>query len=56
MGKLDLLKKVDVKKVVSMAAAVGCGVVAVMNSLSDQKKAAEFEDMKKALAELQNKE
>ena len=56
MANLDFIKKIDAKKALSMVAAVGCGVVAVMNSLSDQKKAAEFEDMKKALAELQNKE
>lgn len=47
--------KFDVKKVLSIGAAVVTGVVAVVNSLSDQKKAREFEDMKKTLSELQNK-
>lgn len=48
------IEKSSVKKVVGIASAVAMGVVAVLNSLSDQKKAQEFEEMKKTLSELQN--
>ena len=41
-----------IKKVTSIVSAVIMGVVAVANSLSDQKKSREFEEMKKTLAEL----
>jgi hypothetical protein len=44
-----------VKKVLGIVMAVGTGVLAVINTLADQKKAQEFEDMKKTLSELQNK-
>lgn len=52
------MKKIDIgspvaKKVLGFASAAVMGVVAVVNALSDQKKAAEFEDMKKTLSELQ---
>ena len=52
------MKKIEVntqlvKKVAGIASAVVMGVVAVANSLSDQKKAAEFEEMKRTLSELQ---
>ena len=40
------------KKVMGIGAAVVMGVVTVANSLSDQKKAEEFEAMKKTLADL----
>lgn len=41
-----------VKKVMGIGSAIVMGVVTVANALSDQKKAAEFEEMKKTLAEL----
>lgn len=41
-----------VKKVAGVASAIVMGVVTVANALSDQKKAAEFEQMKKTLEEL----
>jgi hypothetical protein len=43
-----------VQKVLGVVIAVGTGVLAVINALGDQKKAREFEDMKKAISELQN--
>lgn len=43
-----------VKKGLGIASVVVTGVVAVVNALSDQKKEAEFEGMKKAIEELQN--
>lgn len=49
--------KVDkelVKKGLGIASIVMTGLVAVVSALSDQKKAAEFDDMKKAIEELQN--
>ena len=47
---------VDVaKKALGVAAALVMGCVTVVSTLADQKKAAEFEDMKKVLSELQNK-
>ena len=45
----------DAKKILGIASAVVMGTVTVINALSDQKKAQEFEDMKKTLSELQNK-
>lgn len=41
-----------VKKVVGIVSAVAVGAVAVVNALSEQKKAQEFEEMKKTLSEL----
>ena len=52
MKKFDLGNPL-VKKGFGIASAVVMGIVAVSNALSDQKKAAEFEDMKKTLSELQ---
>ena len=48
----NILMKVDAKKVISIGSAIAMGIVAVKNSLDDQKKAAEFDEMKKTLAEL----
>lgn len=53
MSKLNIDND-GVKKVLGIVMAVGTGVLAVINTLSDQKKAQEFEDMKKAISELQN--
>ena len=49
------LPEINVKKVVTVVTAVGCGVMAVVNSLSDQKREQEFRDMKKIVSELQSK-
>ena len=54
MKKINL-EAGTIKKVVSFASAAVMGIVAVTNALSDQKKAQEFEDMKKTLSELKNK-
>ena len=43
------------KKGMGIASALFMGVVAVASALSDQQKDREFEEMKKTLAELQNK-
>lgn len=40
------------KKVMGIGSAIVMGVVTIANHLSDQKKAEEFEAMKKTLAEL----
>lgn len=42
------------KKALSIASVALAGIVAVANALSDQQKEREFEDMKKAISELQN--
>ena len=43
------------KKGLGIAAVVFAGLMAVANALSDQKREQEFEEMKKALSDLQNK-
>ena len=47
--------KFDGKKILGIGSAVVMGIVTIVNALSDQKKAQEFEDMKKTLSDLQNK-
>lgn len=54
MSKINLNGPVA-KKVLGIAGAVVMGLVTVSNALAEQKKAQEFEDMKKTLSELQNK-
>lgn len=44
------------KKVLGFAPVVVAGVVAVINALSEQKQAQEFEALKEAVSELQNKQ
>lgn len=51
------LKKLDFdnpgfKKALGIGSAIVMGIVAVANTLSDQKKEQEFEEMKKVLSEL----
>lgn len=43
------------QKALGVASVVFAGVVAVSNALSEQKKEAEFEEMKKAISELKSK-
>lgn len=50
----NILESEGLKKSLGIASALVMGVVTVANALSDQKKAQEFEDMKKAISELQN--
>lgn len=45
-----------VKKVLGFVPVVVAGVVAVVNALSDQKQAQEFEALKQAVSELQDKQ
>ena len=44
-----------VKKAFGVASVLLAGVSAIAEAVSERKKAQEFEDMKKALSELQNK-
>lgn len=53
MSKFNLNGDV-VKKVIGIASVAVAGIMAVTNALSDQKKQQEFEDLKKAVADLQN--
>ncbi len=53
--KLDVFKNPAVKKGLGVASVIFAGVAAISNALSDQKKDKEFEDMKKAISELQKK-
>lgn len=52
--KFDI-KNINPKKVLKIGVAVVAGVAAVVGSIKDQNKEEEFEAMKKALSELQNK-
>ena len=49
-------KNIDLKKVAGIASAVMMGIVTISNALADQKREQEFEDMKKTLSDLQNKQ
>lgn len=54
-----MAKKLDdkvVKNILSFAPVVVAGVVAVINALTERKQAQEFEALKQAVSELQNKE
>lgn len=44
-----------IKKISGVAFAIGAGVFAVLNSLSEQKRDQEFEDLKKKVEELENR-
>lgn len=45
-----------VKKVLSIASIAVAGIVAVTGAIADQKKQQEFDELKKAVADLQNKQ
>ena len=51
MKKIDF-KNLNLTKGLGIATAVAMGISALVGSLNDQKKEREFEEMKKALAEL----
>ena len=51
--KLDVNNPI-LKKGLGVASVVFAAIVAASNAMSDQKKDQEFEEMKKALSELQN--
>ena len=51
--KFDL-NNPTLKKGLSIASVAFAGIVAVANALSDQQKEREFENLKKAVSELQN--
>lgn len=56
MAKLDFVKKPGFQKGLGIAAAaVVAGISAISSTLSEQKKEQEFEDLKKAVNDLQNK-
>lgn len=44
-----------VKKISGVAFAIGAGIFAVINTLSEQKRDQEFEDLKKTVEELKNR-
>lgn len=54
MAKFNI-KNINPKKAMNIALAVGAGIVTIVSTISDQNKEEEFENMKKALSELQNK-
>lgn len=47
MKLLEKLKAINPKDALGIAMAIGTGVVAVVNALSEQKKEKEYEEMKK---------
>lgn len=51
----DIINSPGLKKGVGIASVIFAGVAAISNALTDQKKEQEFEDLKKAVSELQNK-
>lgn len=51
----EFLNDPKLKKAVNVAAALVAGLVAVSNAFADQKKEREFEELKKAVADLQSK-
>ena len=51
----EFIESEGLKKGLGIASALVMAGVTFASSLSDQKKAKEFEDLKKAVAELQNK-
>lgn len=53
--KLDIFKSPVLKRGLGVASVIFTGIVAVTGAVSDRKKEQEFEDMKKAISELQNK-
>lgn len=53
--KLDFIKKPAIKKGLGIASVLFTGLVAVSGAISDRKKEQEFEDLKKAVSDLQNK-
>ena len=55
MAKLDFVKKPGFQKGLGIAAAIVAGISAIRSTLSEQKKDQEFEDLKKAVNDLQNK-
>lgn len=54
MSKININKD-SVKAVMGVLSVIGTGVFAVIGAIADRKQAQEFEDMKKAISELQNK-
>lgn len=51
----EFIESDGLKKGLGIASAIVMGVVTVANTLAEQKKAREFDEMKKAISELQNK-
>lgn len=53
---LEMLKGMDLKKATTVLLAVGAAVGAFTNSIGEQKKEQEFEALKEAVKQLQEKE
>ena len=51
---MEFIKQLPWKKIIKVGGAVASMAIAAMGALSDQKKAAEFEQMKKDLEYLKN--
>ena len=51
----DVINNPGLKKGHGIASVIFAGVAAISNALTDQKKEQEFEDLKKAVSDLQNK-
>lgn len=55
MNLKDIINKPGLKKGMGLVMVAFAGISAVASALSDQKKEQEFEDLKKAVSELQKK-
>jgi hypothetical protein len=55
MKFMEFVKSEKFGKITSVVSIVAAGIGAVISAIADQKKEREFEEMKKAIAELQNK-
>ena len=51
----DIINNPGFKKGVGVASVLFAGITAISSAISDQKKEQEFEDLKKAVSDLQNK-
>ena len=51
----EIVNNPGLKKGLGIASVVFAGVAAISNAMADQKKEQEFEDLKKAVADLQQK-
>ena len=51
----DIINNPGLKKGLGIASVIFAGVAAISNAVADQKKEQEFEDLKKAVSDLQKK-
>lgn len=55
MNVKEIINNPGLKKGLGIASIIFAGVAAISNAISDQKKEQEFEDLKKAVSDLQKK-